>query len=84
MSIEEKIDLLLAKVTALEAGQASPAKLSLSVADAMELADAKSRSAFHRFCVASKLKSYRAGKYRRADVIDAINRMAATARRATA
>ncbi len=80
MSIEEKLDLLLAKVSAIEAAQAAPEKLSLNTAEAMELAGIKSRSAFHRFRAAAKLKAYRPGKYRRSDVIAAINRLAVARR----
>ena len=50
-------------------------KLCLNSAEAMELVELKSRSAFCRFAKAAKLKAYRQGKYRRADVVAAINRM---------
>ncbi len=59
---------------------ASEQKLSLNTAEAMELAGIKSRSAFHRFRTAAKLKAYRPGKYRRSDVIAAINRLAVARR----
>ena len=74
MSIEQKLDLILAKISAIEA-RAPAESISLSAKEAAQLAGCKSLSAFYRFAEAAELKAYRQGKYRRADVVAAINRM---------
>jgi hypothetical protein len=77
-------ETILAEIRALRAEVAclkAPAKESLAMSrkEAAELAGCKSSSAFQRFTEAAKLKPYRQGKYRRADVINAINRLSIAA-----